>query len=118
VIDAWPNDQSAGSFRIRVRAVAPAPVTRSCDAHDDVAVADGMTAEARATVEYLAGTVMIGFGIIFLVVLGDLALGAFIAGAAFTKARIMRLLIPGAVFACGVLLGAWLTRPTAHVRKP
>jgi hypothetical protein len=76
-----------------------------------------MTTDTRATIEYLAGTVMIGFGIIFLVVLSDLALGAFIAGAAFTKARIMRLLIPGAIFACGVLIGAWLTRPTARVRK-
>ena len=69
--------------------MAPAPVTRSCDAHDDVAVADGMTAEARATVEYLAGTVMIGFGIIFLVV------GAGSLAARWVRARYPNRIGPG-----------------------
>jgi hypothetical protein len=114
--------------------VAPIPVTQSrktccparrtlrtaeppagdVGAHAAVSATGGVTRDARATVEYFAGTVMIGFGVIFLVVLGDVALGAFIAGAAFTKALIMRLLVPGAVFTGGVLFGAWLTRSSAR----
>lgn len=93
---------------------APFPDVR---VHAAVSAAGGATRDARATVEYFAGTVMIGFGVIFLVVLSDVALGAFIAGAAFTKALIMRLLVPGAVFAAGVLLGAWLTRSRAQARE-
>jgi hypothetical protein len=128
--------------------VAPASVTRSRTTHrsgeariardpesppppdiraqDDVVTADDVALDARAAIEHVAGTVMIGFGIIFLVVLSDLALGALIAGGASTKARIMRLLIPGAVFCGGALLGAWLTRSTecsdraqaARARRP
>jgi len=65
-------------------------------------------------VEFFAGTVMLGFGMIYLVVLGDFALGAYLSGAAFTRALVMRLLIPGAVFTFAVLFGVLLTRSNAQ----
>jgi hypothetical protein len=73
---------------------------------------DAMTHGAAVTVERLAGIMLISFGLIYLVLLGDISLSAFFARTLFTAALVMRILVLGAVFTSAVLFGLLLNRPS------
>jgi positive regulator of sigma E activity len=73
---------------------------------------DAMAPGAAVTVERLAGIMLISFGLIYLVLLGDILLSAFFARALFTTALVMRILVLGAVFTSAVLFGLLLNRPS------
>jgi hypothetical protein len=86
-------------------------------AAEDAGLADGVTADRYARLEFMAGAAMLGFGMIYLVILCEFALGACFAGTAFTRAMVMRLLIPGAVFTFAVVLGLVLTRSKTQQQR-
>jgi hypothetical protein len=71
---------------------------------------DAMTPGGAVAAEFLAGAVMIGSSLIYLVILGDISLRAFVARVDFTTALVSRLLVVGAILAGTVLLGALLIR--------
>lgn len=79
-------------------------------ADQDAWLAEGMAADRYARLEFIAGAVMLGFGMIYLVILCEFALGAYLAGTAFTRALVLRLVIPAAVFSFAVAVGLVLTR--------
>jgi hypothetical protein len=79
--------------------------------HGEADLINVMTPGAAITVERLAGIMLIAVGLIYLVLLGDIALSAFLAGTDLTRALVMRILVLGAVFISAALFGVRLSRP-------
>jgi hypothetical protein len=79
--------------------------------HGEADLIDALTPGAAITVERLAGIMLIAVGLIYLVLLGDIALSAFLAGTDLTRALVMRILVLGAVFISAALFGVRLSRP-------
>lgn len=73
---------------------------------------DAMNPGAAATIERLAGITLTSFGLVYLVLLGDICLSAFLTGTHLTTAIITRIVTLGAVFTSAVLSGMRLSRPT------
>ena len=90
--------------------------------HAEADLIDGMLPVAAVTIEFAAGTVMIGFSLIYLALLGDISLGAFLHGVHFTWALVIRLLVLAAALASAALLGLLLTggrsRRAGHSSSP
>ena len=85
--------------------------TAAAPEHGEADLLHPTTHGAAVTIERVAGIMLTAFGLVYLVLLVDVALGAFFAGAYLTRALVMRILVLGAVFMSAVLFGVLFSRP-------